>query len=420
MQRHLRIWLEALGLHLTNFTALLTALALILVISIIIHFILHRVVLGTLQKRISQKQVFWHKTLVEYKLFNRMALVLQGFIIYIQANLWLINNSLPQEIVQTIAELAITLYILLSAFSMLDTLLDLSKHSPTGKLPLRGIFQGVKLAASTVCGIFILSILIDKSPLILFSGLGAMTAVLMLVFKDPILGLVAGIQLATDNMLQIGDWLEMSRYGADGEVTDIGLTTVKVRNWDNTVTTIPTYSLISDSFKNWRAMSESGGRRIKRSLNIDTTSIHFLSDEEFKRLSTIRLLAPYLQKVSEEVAQFNQEHGLSDESIDARRLTNIGTFRAYLQAYLQANARIRKDMTLMVRQLAPTPEGLPLEIYAFTNTTAWGEYESIQADIFDHVFAAIDEFGLRIHQIPSGNDMRTFVTQAAGNMPVNN
>lgn len=420
MQRQLRIWLESLGLHLNSHTALITALGMILLIALIIHFILHRIVLGTLQKYISQEQVFWHKTLVEYKLFSRLALVLQWFIVYFQAKLWLLRNSLAQDIVQTVAELGITLYALLAVFSLLDTLLDLSRHSPGGKqLPLRGMFQGVKLAASLFAVILVISILIDKSPLILFSGLGAMTAVLMLVFRDPILGLVAGIQLSANNMLQLGDWLEMTRYAADGEVIDISLTTVKVRNWDNTVTTIPTYALISDSFKNWRAMSESGGRRIKRSLNIDTTSVHFLSEAEQQRLSHIRLLAPYLQKISEEVAHYNQQHDLDDNTINARRLTNIGTFRAYLLAYLQANPRIRKDMSLMVRQLAPTPDGLPLEIYAFTNTTAWADYEAIQADIFDHIFAAIGEFGLRIHQNPSGNDMRTFMHNTASAMRVN-
>lgn len=268
--------------------------------------------------------------------------------------------------------------------------------------------------AAILIGIMIVSLLMGKSPLLLLSGLGAMTAVLMLVFKDPILGLVAGIQLSANDMLKIGDWLEMPKYGADGAVTDIGLTTVKVRNWDNTVTTIPTYALISDSFKNWRSMSESGGRRIKRSLNIDTGSVHFLSEEEQRRLQRNSLLHSYLNVKTQELSQHNQEIAVDLASpLNGRRLTNLGTLRAYLEAYLRAHPRIHQNMTLMVRQLAPTPEGLPLEIYAFTNTTVWAEYESIQADIFDHILAVIDEFGLRVHQTPTGNDLRGMLLQNA-------
>lgn len=252
-----------------------------------------------------------------------------------------------------------------------------------------------------------ISLLIGQSPLLLISGLGAMAAVLMLVFKDPILGLVAGIQLSANNMLKLGDWLEMAKYGANGTVVDVGLTTVKVRNFDNTITMIPTYALVSDSFINWRGMSESGGRRIKRSLNIDTTSVHFMSEEEHQRLMKSALLAPYIDAKTQELKTYNSELQADLSSpLNGRRMTNLGTFRAYLVAYLNAHPQIRKDMTLMVRQLAPTADGLPLEIYAFTNTTVWAQYESIQADIFDHTFAIVSEFGLRVHQTPTGNDMR--------------
>ncbi|EAM1881860.1 mechanosensitive ion channel [Salmonella enterica] len=245
-----------------------------------------------------------------------------------------------------------------------------------------------------------------QSPAILISGLGAMAAVLMLVFKDPILGLVAGIQLSANDMLKLGDWLEMPKYGADGAVIDIGLTTVKVRNWDNTITTIPTWSLVSDSFKNWSGMSASGGRRIKRSINIDATSIHFLDDDEKQRLLTAQLLKPYLTSRHQEIDEWNKQLDAPESALNHRRMTNIGTFRAYLNEYLRHHPRIRKDMTLMVRQLAPDDHGLPIEIYAFTNTVVWLEYESIQADIFDHIFAVVEEFGLRIHQTPTGSDIR--------------
>ncbi|CAI1802812.1 MULTISPECIES: mechanosensitive ion channel family protein [Serratia] len=415
MQQQITRWLEQFGLEFGGVMSLLMVLGLIVLISVVIHLVLHRVVLAALQRRGQQSQRVWQQAITQYKLFQRVALLLQGVIISIQATLWLQSGSQTQAVIVTAAQVWILAFTLLSLFSLLDTLLALLRQSPiANQLPLRGIFQGLKLVAAILIGIMIVSLLMGKSPLLLLSGLGAMTAVLMLVFKDPILGLVAGIQLSANDMLKIGDWLEMPKYGADGAVTDIGLTTVKVRNWDNTVTTIPTYALISDSFKNWRSMSESGGRRIKRSLNIDTGSVHFLSEEEQRRLQRNPLLHSYLNVKTQELSQHNQEIAVDLASpLNGRRLTNLGTLRAYLEAYLRAHPRIHQNMTLMVRQLAPTPEGLPLEIYAFTNTTVWAEYESIQADIFDHILAVIDEFGLRVHQTPSGNDLRGMLRQSA-------
>ncbi|XYK67191.1 mechanosensitive ion channel family protein [Serratia nematodiphila] len=415
MQQQITRWLEQFGLEFGGVMSLLMVLGLIVLISVAIHLVLHRVVLAALQRRGQQSQRVWQQAITQYKLFQRVALLLQGVIISIQATLWLQSGSQTQAVIVTAAQVWILAFTLLSLFSLLDTLLALLRQSPiSNQLPLRGIFQGLKLVAAILIGIMIVSLLMGKSPLLLLSGLGAMTAVLMLVFKDPILGLVAGIQLSANDMLKIGDWLEMPKYGADGAVTDIGLTTVKVRNWDNTVTTIPTYALISDSFKNWRSMSESGGRRIKRNLNIDTGSVHFLSEEEQRRLQRNPLLHSYLNNKTQELSQHNQEIAVDLASpLNGRRLTNLGTLRAYLEAYLRAHPRIHQNMTLMVRQLAPTPEGLPLEIYAFTNTTVWAEYESIQADIFDHILAVIDEFGLRVHQTPTGNDLRGMLRQSA-------
>ncbi|CAI1728944.1 mechanosensitive ion channel family protein [Serratia entomophila] len=414
MQQQITRWLEQFGLEFGGMMSLLMVLGLILLISVVIHLVLHRVVLAAIQRRGQQSQRVWQQAITQYKLFQRMALLLQGVIINVQAMLWLQAGSQTQAVIATAAQVWILAFALLSLFSLLDTLLAMLRQNPiSNQLPLRGIFQGLKLVAAILIGIMIVSLLMGKSPLLLLSGLGAMTAVLMLVFKDPILGLVAGIQLSANDMLKIGDWLEMPKYGADGAVTDIGLTTVKVKNWDNTVTTIPTYALISDSFKNWRSMSESGGRRIKRSINIDTASVHFLSDEERLRLKRNPLLQSYLNDKDQELSQHNRQIEVDLASpLNGRRLTNLGTLRAYLTAYLRAHPRIHQNMTLMVRQLAPTPEGLPLEIYAFTNTTAWAEYESIQADIFDHILAVIGEFDLRVHQTPTGNDMRSMLQPA--------
>ena len=399
--------IEEMGIEINHTNSLVIIFGIIFLTAIIVHLILHRLVLRTFEKRAQASSHLWLQIITQNKLFHRLAFTLQGIIVNVQAVLWLQKGSEAAEILTTVAQLWVMLYALLSFFSLLDVIFNLSqKLSFSSQLPLKGIFQGVKLVSAILIGILMISLLLGQSPAILISGLGAMAAVLMLVFKDPILGLVAGIQLSANDMLKLGDWLEMPKYGADGAVTDIGLTTVKVRNWDNTITTIPTWSLVSDSFKNWSGMSASGGRRIKRSLNIDTTSVHFLDEKEQERLIQARLLKPYMDSRYQEISLWNQEYGSDDSVLNLRKMTNIGTFRAYLNEYLRNHPKIRKDMTLMVRQLAPDNNGLPIEIYAFTNTVIWAEYESIQADIFDHIFAVVEEFGLRIHQSPTGNDIR--------------
>ena len=396
------------GIEMDHTTSLVMIFGIIILTAVIVHIILHWVVLRTFERRAVASSRLWLQIITQNKLFHRLAFTLQGIIVNIQSALWLQKGSEAAEILTVCAQLWIMIYALLSLFSLLDVILNLAQKFPSAsQLPLKGIFQGIKLIGAIIVGILMISLLIGQSPAILISGLGAMAAVLMLVFKDPILGLVAGIQLSANDMLKLGDWLEMPKYGADGAVIDIGLTTVKVRNWDNTITTIPTWSLVSDSFKNWSGMSESGGRRIKRSINIDATSIHFLDDDEKQQLYKARLLKPYLETRHQEIDEWNQQLDAPESVLNHRRMTNIGTFRAYLNEYLRNHPRIRKDMTLMVRQLAPDDHGLPLEIYAFTNTVVWLEYESIQADIFDHIFAVVDEFGLRIHQSPTGNDIRS-------------
>lgn len=398
---------EELGIEINHTTSLVMIFGIIFITAIIVHVILHWVVLRAFEKRANASSRLWLQIITQNKLFHRLAFTLQGIIVNIQAALWLQKGSEAAEILVNCAQLWIMMYALLSLFSLLDVILNLSQKLPAAsQLPLKGIFQGIKLISAILVGILMISLLIGQSPAILISGLGAMAAVLMLVFKDPILGLVAGIQLSANDMLKLGDWLEMPKYGADGAVIDIGLTTVKVRNWDNTITTIPTWSLVSDSFKNWSGMSASGGRRIKRSISIDATSIHFLDEDERQRLHKAHLLKPYLTTRHQEISEWNQQLDAPESVLNHRRMTNIGTFRAYLNEYLRHHPSIRKDMTLMVRQLAPDDHGLPIEIYAFTNTVVWLEYESIQADIFDHIFAVVEEFGLRIHQSPTGNDIR--------------
>lgn len=405
MQNYLINLLNQHNIQFSQYISLGIILGLIIIIAVVVHFIVHKIFIARFSHRYANQ--YWSVYLIEHKVFNRLAYALQGFLVYMQARLWFNDGEFLKEILIVASQIWVLIALTLSFFAILDTGLSLCQRSGlVKKLPIRGIIQSIKIILSVLITILSISLLIDRSPLLLLSGLGAMTAVLMLIFKDPLLGLVAGIQLSANKMLNVGDWLEMPKYGADGDVIDITLTTVKVQNWDKTITTIPTYALISDSFKNWQGMTESGSRRIKRSIFIDTTSVHFLTKEDCDKLKKSQLIAPYIDEKIAEITQYNNTNHISiNDEINARRLTNLGTFRAYLEAYLRNNPQINGNLTLMVRQLSPTENGLPMEIYAFTKTTQWTAYENIQADIFDHIFAIIPEFGLRIHQTPTGYDI---------------
>ena len=325
---------------------------------------------------------------------------------------------LPEEVVNVTVNIARTMIVLSIAMAIggaLDYANELYSRRPESRSrPIKGYVQVVKIAIYFGAAILMIAVLIEQSPLLLLSGLGAMAAVLMLVFKDTILSLVASVQLSSNDMLRVGDWIEMPGMNADGDVVDIALHTVKIRNFDKTITTIPTHRLIADSFRNWRGMSESGGRRIKRALVVDQNSIRFLDDKETDDLKRFRLLDDYLARKQEEIAEWNRHELSSDcDTINARRITNIGTLRAYVIAYLKSHPRIAgAGFTLMVRQLPPGPQGLPLEIYCFTDTVEWPQYEAIQADIFDHMLAILPEFGLRIFQHPSGQDFAQLAIRA--------
>lgn len=307
--------------------------------------------------------------------------------------------------VQSLCAGFIILTIAIALSGVLDLLNDLYQRRPhAANRPIKGYVQIGKMVVYGAATILVIAVLMNRSPLLLLSGLGAMAAVLMLVFKDTILSLVASVQLGSNDMIRLGDWIEMPQVNADGDVIDIALHTVKVQNFDKTITTIPTHRLINESFRNWRGMSESGGRRIMRSLMIDQNSVRFLDSEGLATVSRFGLLRDYMKAKREEVERWNAGQA-GREIVDSRRLTNIGTFRAYVGAYLKARPDIADDKTLLVRQLAPSEHGLPLQIYAFAGTTAWGDYEGIQADIFDHLIAIMPEFGLRLFQRPSGADL---------------
>lgn len=379
----------------------------VLLISFVVFYISRRFVKGTLQTLFKRTRFTWDDLLQENGLFTRITLVVPALIFHLF--LPAIFNGADKAL--GIAAGALNLYFIfvgvLVADALISALHDIYQTLRVSRdIPLKGFSQVLKIVLYGTGLILMISVLMDRSPLYLLSGLGAMTAVLMLVFKDPILGFAGGIQLISNRMLKNGDWIEMPRYGADGDVLDITLTTVKVRNWDNTITTIPTYALINDSFKNWRGMMESPGRRLKRALLIDMNSIRFCTPEMLKRYTGIDHIAEYIERKNQEVSQTNAQLGdRAQNAINTRRLTNIGTFRAYALAYLQHHPMINTEMTCMVRQLAPTPHGLPLEIYAFSRDKAWANFEAMQADIFDHLLAVAGEFELDLFQYPAGADM---------------
>ncbi len=410
-KQFLLAWLEA---HMPGIPALaydIIVLLWIAAFALFLHFVLHTLVYRLVSKMAKKSMPEWQRVLMAHDLYRRASFLLQGAIVQAQANLWLDPSSVLLRLVETASDLWILLFALLAFFALLDSVQTVASQSVGSKqFPLRGLLQTIKLIASVIVGLFAISVMMGESPVILLSGLGALSAVMLLVFKDPILGLAAGIQLSANRMLSVGDWLEMPKYGADGNVIDIALTTVKVSNWDNTITTIPTYALISDSFKNWRGMTEAGGRRIKRSILLETNTIRFLDNDTFQKLHQAELLGTYLEDKQNEIERINATNNTDMAiRINGRRLTNVGTFRGYLVSYLKAHPGIHQGMTLIVRQLEPTSNGLPIEIYTFTNTTDWNKYEDIQSDIFDHVFAVVSEFGLRAHEAPTGNDIRLLV-----------
>jgi len=328
--------------------------------------------------------------------------------------------DLPEGFVAVVINVAnafIVLTIALAFSSVLDLVNDVYQRRPDAATrPIKGYLQVIKVIIYAVAVLLMIATLLDRSPIILLSGLGALAAVLMLVFQDTLLSLVASVQITSNDIVRVGDWVEMPQLNADGDVIDIALHTVKVQNWDRTITTIPTRRFITDSFRNWRGMQEAGGRRIKRAIYLDQNSVHFLSPQEITRLGRFTLLRDYLKDKQAEIDEWNitlAEDG--KEPVNTRRITNLGTFRAYLVNYLRSSERVRQDMIMIVRQLNPGPDGLPLEIYCFANTIEWVPYEGIQSDIFDHVLSILPEFGLQVFQQPSGADMRAW---ALANKPI--
>jgi miniconductance mechanosensitive channel len=355
-----------------------------------------------------QPALFWLNDFLHNKVFHRLAQTVPSLIIQFGLNLVPNLSATANHVLGNIALAFTILFMMLSVGALLNALLDIyarTDHARTRSI--KGYVQLAKMILYIFAGIIIVATLIDRSPLLLLSGLGAMSAVILLVYKDTLLSFVASVQLTSNDMLRVGDWIEMPQVGADGDVVDITLHTVKIQNFDKTIVSIPTWRLMSESFKNWRGMQQAGGRRIKRSLFIDASAVRFMTDEEEQNLTQVHLLTDYIGRKKAELSAWNEAQGnVAQVSANRRRMTNLGTFRAYALAYLKSHPDIHPDMTCMVRQMETTAQGVPLEIYCFTRTTAWGDYERIQGDIFDYLLAVLPEFGLSLYQQPSGTDLR--------------
>lgn len=385
-----------------------TELVLLLLLSWFGNFVVKRILIGGIFKLLRATPINEQHVVQKFNFVSRLSNVVPALIISTGIGY---VSGVPEAaaiVIVNVCNAFVVLTIALALSNLLDLVNSIYEQRPDAKIrPIKGYIQVLKIVIYAVTLILMIAALFDRSPLILLSGLGAMAAVLMLIFQDTILSLVASVQISSNDVLRVGDWVEMPQLNADGDVIDIALHTVKIQNWDKTITTIPTRRFMTDPFKNWRGMQESGGRRIKRCILLDQQSVHFLDAEQKKRLGRFKLLKDYLATKQQEIDDWNTQ--LAEEGkepVNTRRITNIGTFRAYVERYLQSHPGIHQQMTLMARQLPVTADGLPLELYCFTNTTAWLKYESIQSDIFDHLLAILPEFGLRVYQHPSGMDVR--------------
>lgn len=387
----------------------ITAFIILLTISTTVHIVIRVWVIRLLHKLDDNTTSEWYAEIIKAKLPQRALMMVPLIFLYLGIDL---VPGLNPDFESFVSRFTAALMILVTA-RVIDAFLS-SVHAiyrmlPKSDLrPIKSYIQLGKLIVYIFALIFIIASLSNQSPWYFLSGIGAIMAILLLVFRDTLLSLVASVQLTNNDLIRIGDWIEMPNFGADGDVIDISLNTVRVQNFDKTITVIPTHKFLDHSFRNWRGMSEAGGRRIMRSLNIDMTSVRFLSYKEIQELRKSHLMKDYIAAKMEEIMSYNEKHLGSHPTVltNARWLTNVGTFRAYVIEYLKRHPRSKKDLLMLVRQLEPTDRGLPLQIYVFTNTTAWAEYEAIQADIFDHLLSILPEFGLRVYQQPSGADFR--------------
>lgn len=378
----------------------------LIILSSITFFIAKRVLIPYLYKFFKKTSFKWDDLIAESRALDKLVHIIPA--LFVRAMAPAIFADFPQWLpfVVRLTEAYLVIAGVAVLFSVLKVIeFSVSKLDAFKDKPLASYFQLVRILLHILTLILVLSIILGKSPVYFLSAFGAMTAILLLIFKDTILGLVASVQMSTNDMVRVGDWVEMPKFNADGDVIDMNLNTVKIQNWDKTITTIPTYYFISDSFKNWRGMQQSGGRRIKRALFVDAHTVKLVDPEMRERFKKIQLITDYVTQRQQEIEHYNKENNVDTSVlINGRRMTNLGVFRKYIETYLKSHPRINQKMTIMVRQLASESKGIPLEIYCFTNTTAWIEYESIQSDIFDHLYSTASYFEIEIFQEPGGQD----------------
>jgi miniconductance mechanosensitive channel len=400
-------WMDELGVRAGLIEGV--DLAIVLAAATLVYFLVRGGLVRATRRFAASTSTHWDDEIVKAGVFSRIAYIAPAFVVYYGMGFF---QEFPEELVDGIRRIAVAVMIAVSALGLSSFLRAAeaiyNSHPEYRERPIKGYLQVVSIIIYLLAGLLVLAALMNRSPWIFVSGIGAMTAILLLVFRDTILSLVASIQIASNDMIRVGDWIEMPELGADGDVIEVALHTVKVQNWDKTITTIPTHRLINDSFKNWRGMSLSGGRRIKRSVSIDLQSIRFLSDEEISRFEKWSLLKDYVREKRGELSEANAAPGIDPVvTPDLRRLTNLGTFRAWIWATLRNHPQIHQTgHTLLVRQLAPGAQGVPIEIYCFANDTEWIQYEDIQADLFDRILAMVPEFGLKVFQEPTGSDLK--------------
>lgn len=381
----------------------------VLLVAYLADAVCRKLLLRLVERLVKQTKATWDDVVFDRKVMVHLSRMVAPILIYILLPLAFADaQSATLSLIMRFCMIFIIVMFLSFISSLLTAVYTVySDREQFRDRPLKGLLQTVQVILYFIGGIIVVSILIDRSPAVLLTGLGASAAVLMLVFKDSIMGFVSGIQLSANKMLKVGDWITMPKYGADGDVIEVSLNTVKVRNFDKTITTIPPYALVSDSFQNWSGMEESGGRRIKRSINIDMNSVKFCTPEMLEKYRKVQLLATYVENTEKVIAEYNKEHGIDNSIlVNGRRQTNLGVFRAYLTCYLKSHPGVNHNMTCMVRQLQPTDRGLPLELYFFAATTSWIPYENLQSDVFDHLLAIIPEFDLHVFQSPTGEDFR--------------
>lgn len=410
-------WLVAQGLNETtaNYITLGVDLLILTLICFVVDFIARRILLALVASYVKRSRNTLDDIFLEKKVFKALAHLAPAIVVY---------NSLPfifddVAINVILLQKLVTIYIIYMIIVVISKVLRALEHIGLnserfeGK-PISSYIQVALILSYIVGGVLVISMLVGKSPLAIITAFGAATAVILLIFRDTILGLVASIQISANDMVRLGDWVSMEKYGADGDVIEINLTTVKVRNWDKTITTVPTYAFISDSFKNWRGMTTMGVRRIKRSINVDLATVKFVTDEMRERFLKFQRVKDFVSSRQMEIDTFNQQTGAdTNELINGRHMTNIGVFRQYALTYLQQHPKIDQNETIMVRQMQPTDKGLPFEIYCFSSDIAWVNYENIQGDIFDHLLAAIPKFDLAVYQTPSGRDFKEITLQQA-------